>query len=178
MARPIVKKASVRTERLVMHPFSDADAERLKELLTHPEVTKTFMVPEFESDDQARALIGKLIAFSQIEDTRHFEYGVYLRDELIGFVNDCGIGEDEIEIGYVIDPGHQGHGYATEAVSAAIRELREMGFKRVTAGYFAKNTASRRVMEKCGMKPTGQVEEEEYRGVMYPCVYCEIRFPA
>lgn len=52
-----------------------------------------------------------------------------------------------------------------------------MGFKRVTAGYFAQNSASRSVMEKCGMKPTGLVEEE-YRGVMYPCVYCEIRFPA
>ena len=51
------------------------------------------------------------------------------------FINDCGIKGEEIEIGYVIHPDHQGHGYATEAVRAIICELREMGFRKVIAGY-------------------------------------------
>ena len=42
-----------------------------------------------------------------------------------------------------------GHGYATEAVRAVLEELRDMGFRRVTAGYFEGNEASHRVMEKC-----------------------------
>ena len=46
-------------------------------------------------------LVGKLIEFSKVEDMVHLEYGIYLNDMLIGFVNDCGIEADEIEIGYV-----------------------------------------------------------------------------
>lgn len=95
---------------------------------------------------------------------------------MIGFVNDCEIGDDEIEIGYVIHPQYQGRGYATEAVHAVIAELREMGFRKVTAGYFSENTASLRVMEKCGMQKTTITDEEDYRGKRHICKYCEICF--
>ena len=54
--------------------------------------------------------------------------------------------------------------------------LREMGFRRVTAGYFQENDASRRVMEKCGMVRTDQTDEDEYRGERRVCRYCEICF--
>ena len=69
-----------------------------------------------------------------------------------------------------------GHGYATEAVRAVLEELRDMGFRRVTAGYFEGNEASHRVMEKCGMQPVAYTDEEEYRGVRHLCRYCEVRF--
>ena len=59
-------------------------------------------------------LVGKLIEFSKVEDMVHLEYGIYLNDMLIGFVNDCGIEADEIEIGYVIHPDYKGLGYATD----------------------------------------------------------------
>ena len=48
-------------------------------------------------------LVKRWISFSQLEDDEHLEYGIYLGEELIGFVNDCGV-YDEIEIGYVIHP--------------------------------------------------------------------------
>lgn len=176
MELPIRKKAQVRTERLVLKPYSEADAKPIAALLTDPEITKTFMVPEFETAAQAEALARKLIAFSRIEDTVHLEYGVYLEGRLIGFINDCGAEHGEIEIGYVIAPAYQGKGYASEAVGAVIGELREMGFRKVTAGYFEENAASRRVMEKCGMKPNGHSDEEEYRGVCHRCFYSEICF--
>ncbi|MGM9653433.1 MAG: GNAT family N-acetyltransferase [Eubacteriales bacterium] len=114
--------------------------------------------------------------FSKIEDTVHLEYGIYQNGTLIGFINDCGVREDEIEIGYVIAPEYQGHGYATEAVRAMIHELRGMGFRKITAGYFEENAASRRVMEKAGMRPSGYVGREEYRGAVHTCIYCEICF--
>ena len=80
-------------------------------------------------------LAEKLIDFSREEDTTHLEYGICLNGKIIGFINDCGIKDEEIEIGYVIHPDNQGHGYATEAVRAIICELREMGFRKVIAGY-------------------------------------------
>ena len=59
----------------------------------------------------------------------------------------------EAGIGYLIDPAHAGRGYATE-IAAALLELafNDLGLHRVTAGCFADNTASWRVMEKIGMR--------------------------
>ena len=149
MALSIKKKLQIKTERLILKPYSEQDIGTLIDLLTNPEITSTFMVPEMESRSCAEKLVRKLIVFSQPDDTKHLEYGIYLSGKLIGFINDCGVEDAEIEIGYVIHPQYQGHGYATEAVHALIAELREMGFRKVTAGYFSENTASLRVMEKC-----------------------------
>ena len=149
MNLPIQKKPCICTKRLTLRPYAPEDTAQLVALLTHPEVTKTFMVPDFATPEQAVALAERLIAMSRPEDTRHLEYGICLCGRLIGFINDCGIEEDEIEIGYVVHPHKQGHGYATEAVRAVLEELRDIGFRRVTAGYFEGNEASHRVMEKC-----------------------------
>lgn len=176
MALPIKKKAQIKTERLILKPYSEHDIDTFIDLLTNPEITSTFMVPEMGSRSCAEELVKKLIGFSQPDDTKHLEYGIYLGEKMIGFVNDCGVEEDEIEIGYVIHPQYQGHGYATEAVHTVLAELREMGFRKVTAGYFAENTASLRVMEKCGMQRTTITEEEDYRGKRHLCRYCEICF--
>lgn len=176
MARAIRKKAVIQTERLILKPYSKQDTNGLIDILTTPEVTDTFMVPEMESRRCLEELVQKLIAFSQIEDDKHLEYGIYLNGQIIGFVNDCGIEDDEIEIGYVIHPRYQGHGYAAEAVQAVLTELREMGFQKIIAGYFSENTASLRVMQKCGMQQTDQTEEIEYRGRKHICRYCELCF--
>lgn len=176
MALPIKKRTIIKTERLTVKPYALEDLNGLVALLTNPEITKTFMVPIFASPTEAENLAKKLIAFSQIDDTKHLEYGIYFNGQLIGFINDCGIDDEKIEIGYVIHPNYQGHGYATEAVRAIICELREMGFQKVIAGFFAENTASCRVMEKCGMQQTGVTQSEEYRGEHHICRYCEICF--
>lgn len=177
MARQIKQKKCIKTERLELKSFRSCDLEQIKDLLTNEEIAKTFMVPEFESEKQVRNLANKLIENSKPEDTAHLEYGVYLNDTLIGFINNCEFGEDEIEIGYVIHPDHKGQGYATEAVSAVIQDLFRMGFTKVVTGYFEKNTASRRVMEKCGMHQIERSDEVEYRGVNHVCRYFEITNP-
>ncbi|WP_455500960.1 GNAT family N-acetyltransferase [Gemmiger sp.] len=176
MALPIRKKAQIQTARLVLKPHTARDTESLIALLTDPDITRTFMVPDFTSRLDMEKLANALISFSQPSDTTHLQYGIYLHGELIGFVCDCDMEDDTIEIGYVIFPRFQGRGYATEATQAVLAELREMGFKKVTAGYFAENTASLRVMEKCGMQPTDITDEAEYRGKHHLCKYCEICF--
>ncbi|MGM9663179.1 MAG: GNAT family N-acetyltransferase [Oscillospiraceae bacterium] len=178
MELPIRKKAAVQTKRLPLKPYSQKDTALLVELLSDREVTRTFMVPVFETAEQTTALAQKLISFSRLEDTRHLEYGIYLGARPIGFITDYGGEGDEIEIGYVIHPEQQAHGYATEAVGAVIEALREMGFRKVRAGFFTENTASRRVMEKCGMKPNGVTSEETYCGILHPCRHYEICFQA
>ncbi|WP_205649345.1 GNAT family N-acetyltransferase [Agromyces sp. LHK192] len=59
----------------------------------------------------------------------------------------------EAELGYLIAPAYAGKGYAT-AIARTLLELAfdELGLHRVTAGCFADNVASWRVMERLGMR--------------------------
>ena len=56
-------------------------------------------------------------------------------------------------LGYLVDPAHHRRGYATELVRAALDlAFGDLGLRRVTAGCFADNIGSWRVMEKAGMR--------------------------
>lgn len=172
----ITQKSMIITERLEIKPLSSDDTDTLVEMLTNSELTRCFMVPSYDSLDKYRELARKLISFSAPDDTRHLECGVYLEGKLIGFINDCGIDGDTIEIGYAFHPDRWNKGYATEAVRAVLGALKNMGFGTVKAYYFTENPASGRVMEKCGMSPTNEVTYEEYRGVTHECRGYVIRF--
>ena len=66
----------------------------------------------------------------------------------------------QAELGWAMDPAYQGRGYATEAVRAVMAAcFVELGLRRVSAGCFAANEASWRMMERLGMR-----REEHSRG--------------
>ena len=56
-------------------------------------------------------------------------------------------------LGYLVDPAYAGRGFAT-AMATALLDLAfgELGLRRVTAGCFADNIASWKIMEKLGMR--------------------------
>lgn len=59
----------------------------------------------------------------------------------------------QAEIGWALHPDHVGHGYATEAVRELIRLcFEDLDLRRVTGSCFAANQASRRLMERVGMR--------------------------
>jgi len=59
----------------------------------------------------------------------------------------------EAQLGYIFDPAYGGHGYATEAVTAMVAyTFDRLGVRRITAGCFADNLASVRLLEKVGMR--------------------------
>lgn len=59
----------------------------------------------------------------------------------------------QAEIGWALDPDHQGQGLAHEAVSALLGILfEELGLRRVRAECFALNEPSWRLMERLGMR--------------------------
>lgn len=71
-----------------------------------------------------------------------------------------------VEIGYGIDERYQGHGYATEAVSAVTAwAAQQEGISHVEAEAEEDNVASLRVLEKSGFVPTGERGEEGPRFV-------------
>jgi ribosomal-protein-alanine N-acetyltransferase len=65
-------------------------------------------------------------------------------------------GGPEIEVGYRFLKDHRGRGYATEAAAASIAfGFDELGLDRIVAVALPENTASRRVLEKCGLTEIG-----------------------
>jgi len=60
----------------------------------------------------------------------------------------------ELRIGYLIGESHWGRGYATELVGGVVDWARQGSYGSVIGGVDASNTASRRVLEKCGFRLT------------------------
>ncbi|MDO4740617.1 MAG: GNAT family N-acetyltransferase [Eubacteriales bacterium] len=160
------------TGRLTLRPFEEGDMEDALAIFYCDEVRATYMLPDFPDRSAAEALFARIRAVSLLP--RRINYAIALNGRLIGFINDCGIDSESAELGYVIHPAHWGQGYATEALRAVIDELFRMGLRRVCAAHFAENTASARVMQKAGMRLSGQEETIEYRGAPRRCIYYEI----
>ena len=161
----------ISTPRLTLHTISPSDENALMDLLTHPIVGKTFMVPEFSAREEARPLAQKISNLSA--DETRFVYGVFLDDHLIGIVNQVDLQDTHIELGYAYHPDYYNKGYATEVLIACIETLLSLGYPAVRTGAFPENTASIRVMEKAGMTRLSETEEVEYRGKIYQCVLYE-----
>ena len=160
------------TERLELKPIQPESLESLTDLLTDTIVTKTYMVPDFPSREEARKLSQRLIDMSYQEERR--VAGIYFGDTLIGILNQTDADGDRIELGYALLPQSHNRGYATEALRGAIAYCFDHGFREVTAGAFQENIPSIRVMVKCGMTKTALHEQVFYRGKDHECVYYSI----
>jgi len=166
------KKSEIKTERLLLSTLTDAFRDGIIGIMKEEAVRRTYMVPPLETREAEDKLFSAL-KNATMSDVR-IAYAIYRDGEVVGYINDVGYEGDVIEIGYVISPKHWNRGFCTEALGAVIEELFRMGFATVKAGYFEENGASRRVMEKCGMRETNETEEIEYLGVMHRCRYMEI----
>ena len=167
-----INKQSVCTKRLILRKIEQADLDNLIDIFLNEEVAKTFILPDFKNRDDALKLAQKFSDLSKNYD--RFVYGVCLNNRLIGFVNDVFIGENTVELGYVIHPNYKNNGYATEVLRESVELIFKSGFKIVRCGAFQENIASMRVMEKCGMQKTDEEEQIEYRGENKNCKYYQI----
>jgi ribosomal-protein-alanine N-acetyltransferase len=97
----------------------------------------------------------------QAELGERFEFGVWEVDggALVGRISLGGISRGALQnayLGYGIDIEHGGRGYATQAVTLAVRvAFRDLGLHRVQAAVVPENKASARVLEKCGFREEG-----------------------
>jgi RimJ/RimL family protein N-acetyltransferase len=71
---------------------------------------------------------------------------------------------DEPELAYELLRATHGRGYATEASQAVVTWAGEAGYRRLWAGVWDWNVASRRVLEKLGFRETGRVEPRSEYG--------------
>lgn len=150
--------ATLTTARLVLRPFSAADAPRLVELLADREIAaNTLTIPHPYSRADADTWLSTLQA--KFDEGKHATFAITLRGQgaLIGCAG-LNINPDHAraELGYWIGRDHRGRGVATEACAAVIRHgIETLGLERIFAQHYTRNPASGRVLAKLGMTHEG-----------------------
>lgn len=76
-------------------------------------------------------------------------------------------GRREVELPWAVMPSLQGRGYATQMAEAAIEAAREAGLGTVVSLTLPSNLASRRVMDKAGLRQVGEIEHVGLPHVLY-----------
>jgi len=159
MARGEVRgKDALETERLRLRPFTPDDVENLVELDGDPEVMRyiTGGRPTPREEIESRELPAFLAYYERSDGYGFWAAVEKATGEFIGWFHlrppPDGVA-DEPELGYRLKRSAWGKGYATEGSRALIeRAFADLGAQRVWAGTMVVNTASRRVMEKAGLR--------------------------
>jgi RimJ/RimL family protein N-acetyltransferase len=146
------------TDRLVLRRFTHDDVDDLVELDGDPAVMRFITggrpTPREEIEHEV------LPAFLRYYE-RFAGYGFWAAVEKSGgrfvgwfhFRPAPGAPHDEVELGYRLHRSAWGKGYATEGSRALIdKGFAELGVRRVVASTMVVNVASRRVMEKAGLR--------------------------
>ena len=138
------------TERLIIRPWRESDADDLYTYASDPEVGPPAGWPPHTSVENSREIIRTVLS---APDT----FAVCLKENgkpigSIGFHrNDFAEQDDEYELGYWIGKPFWGQGLITEASREMLRYAFEnLGVNRIWCGYYDGNEKSRRVQEKLG----------------------------
>jgi RimJ/RimL family protein N-acetyltransferase len=160
-------RAPLSTERLLMRPFVPEDFDAVFAMQSDPDVTRwLYWGPRNEAEVRA-ALDLKIAATAIVAEDDPLslaavrkDTGAFVGDFVLGWASEQhGTGE----VGFIVHPDHQGHGYATEAGEVLLRlAFDELGLHRVIGRAEARNTGSARVLEKLGMRREAHLVENEW----------------
>ena len=148
------------TERLILRPWRETDAEALFKYASDPDVGPRAGWPPHQSVEDSLEVIRTIFNNDHTWALELKETG-----EPIGCIGYylCGesnirIGENDAEIGYWVAKPYWNRGLCTEAARFMVDYcLNVKGFKTLWCDYFIDNPASGRVIEKCGFKDTGEI---------------------
>lgn len=156
------------TERILLRPWSEEDAETLYRYASDPEVGPRAGWPPHKNVEESLEIIRTIFHSDHI-------WAIVLKDasggacvpggEPIGCMgymvhgeSNIDIGENDAEVGYWVARPYWNRGICTEALRLLIDYcFREKGFRTLWADFFPDNPASGKVMEKCGFRDTGMI---------------------
>jgi RimJ/RimL family protein N-acetyltransferase len=146
------------TERLLLRRFTEDDLENLVELDSDPEVMRFITGGRATPREE---VANEILAAFLDHYERYAGYGFWAAVEkstegFLGWFHFRpaeGAPPGEVELGYRLRRSAWGKGYATEGSRALIdKGFTEFGVERVVASTMVVNVASRRVMEKSGLR--------------------------
>lgn len=148
----------IKTERLTLRHMTVDDAENMHAYASDVENTKYMVFFPHKSIRQTRDFVEKIISEYTAESPDFYELAVCLEGKMIGHVSMYML-DDGAELAWIICKKYWGMGYATEAARGLMKYGREeMGITRFCAMCDYRNEASRKVIEKLGMKKESEGE--------------------
>lgn len=156
---------TLNSERLILRPFLITDAATVQRLAGHHQIADTTTnIPHPYSDGAAECWIAGHEAAFQADRSLVLAMTDRHTGQLLGAVSliDIRLTHRRAEVGYWAGVDFWGRGMCTEAVTTLMAYAeREMGITRFVGRCFARNPASARVMEKCGMTQEGTLRQHE-----------------
>jgi RimJ/RimL family protein N-acetyltransferase len=145
------------TERLVLRRFTMNDVDNVVALDSDPEVMRYLTgEPTPREEIEHDFLPAWLSYYERFEGFGFWAAHEKASGDFIGWFHfrpPPGHDADNVELGYRLKRSAWGHGYATEGSRALIAHgFTDLGIRRVFAHTMVINQASRRVMEKSGLK--------------------------
>ena len=161
------------TDRIILRPWLDSDAEALFKYASDPDVGPRAGWPPHQTVEESLEIIRTLFH----NDTT---WAIELKEsgEAIGAIGygpscECQLParENEPLIGYWVAKPYWNRGICTEALRLMTDHIRKTtDIKSLISGHYIDNPASGRVMEKCGFVATGEtcIDPSQYQGENRP----------
>lgn len=144
------------TERLILRDFEGADFEDLYAYLSDAETLRFEPYPP-QTEDQVRAMLKERIGSD--------EWVAVVRKSDSRLIGHIYFGNREFgarELGYVMNRAYWRQGYASEACTALLKRAFECGLHRAYAECDPINTASWRLLERCGFRREAHLKKNIY----------------
>lgn len=146
----------IRTNRLLLRPFTEADYDDLYEFLSQ------LRDDEFEGYPGITYENGRQQLQERLGSEEYYAVELTAAGKVIGNIY-CGIRDYEArKVGYIGNRSYQRNGYAAEALSAVIAHAFQTGVHRAYAERDPRNTASWKLLEKVGMRREAQLRQKIY----------------
>jgi ribosomal-protein-alanine N-acetyltransferase len=166
----------LRTERLVLRPLGTEDQDSTHQYASDGEHTRYMIFLPNKTPEDTQRFLARVEAEWEKPAPAFYEFAITADDRHIGAVS-LSLSDDgqEGEMGWILSREAIGKGYAAEA-AAALRDFAwdELKVKKLTAYCDSRNTPSRRLMEKLGMRllfDDGKRQYPDDRGEASECGY-------
>ena len=165
-------KPILETPRLILRTLTPDDVPDLRRWLARDEVYTYWGRPASKGERQPETMFVDPRPWVKRKPSPDFKWGMVSKDTntVIGDISVFDIENNRMgSVGYRFDPDEWSNGYATEALREAVRFIfTHTELDRLHATADVRNTASNRVLEKCGFVLEGTVR----RGKMVS-TYCD-----
>lgn len=152
-----INDTKIETARLVLRPFTEEDANDLYEYAQVPGVGEASGWKHHETLEHSKAVLNALIAgrrtFAVAEKETGKVIGSVGLEQCPEVYNECNLGANVNNIGYVIGQNYWGLGYANEIIRGILSyAFYILHLDAVTCAHFKDNKTSKEVLENSGFK--------------------------
>ncbi|MFE7119409.1 GNAT family N-acetyltransferase [Streptomyces sp. NPDC057654] len=162
-----MEPVTLTTDRLILRPLTDADAEAVHAACQDPEISRWSSVPSPYTSEDAENYVGRTVPTGWQDDSL-YTFGTFAAGDgaLVGVVclvrlAQLAAPEHQAEIGYWTAKEQRGRGYTVEAVREVVRwAFADLGVERLEWHAEAGNEGSRAVALKAGFQMEGTMRSK------------------